>query len=90
MVTERADMPEHGDIPAVETQGITDLTPQGQDSPNFGVVDDAPVEQTATPVADDSGTQVPVEGQAPPVPTEQIKPSIFPFVSLHISGPVVS
>ena len=71
MVTERADMPEQGDTPAVETQGITDLTPQGQDSPNFGVVDDAPVEQTATPVADDSGTQVPVEGQASPVPTEQ-------------------
>ena len=71
MVTERADTPEQGDTPAVEAQGITDLTPQGQDSPNFGVVDDAPVEQTATPVADDSGTQVPVEGQAPPVPTEQ-------------------
>ena len=71
MVTERADTPEQGDAPAVETQGITDLTPQGQDSPNLGVVDDAPVEQAATPVAEDSGTQAPTEGQAPPVPTEQ-------------------
>ena len=67
MVTERADAPEPGgDADPVE-QGLFDLTPQGQDAPDTGAVDAAPVEGTPppAPTAEAVGTLAPT---APPTP----------------------
>ena len=52
MVNQGADIPEVADSPAPESQGLLDLTPQGQDSADItSVVDEAQAAETTAPVA---------------------------------------
>ena len=55
MVSERADAPEPDSSPSAEGQGLLDLTADGQDMPDLGVVDDAPTTGDAEPL---EGTQI--------------------------------
>ena len=70
MVTERADTPEQGDAPAPEAQGLLDFTPEGQDTPDLGVVDNAPAAEPTAPTAETAESQAPPAPEAPPVPEE--------------------
>ena len=63
MVSQQVDVPESGDAPIEESQGVTDLTPEGQDIPDSGAVD-------ATSVENAVGTET-TEAQPVPPQTEQ-------------------
>lgn len=68
MVNQGADIPEVADSPAPESQGLLDLTPQGQDSADItSVVDEAQAAETTAPVAETEGTEGATTEQAPAV-----------------------
>ena len=71
MVSERVDTPDTNEAPVEESQGIVDVTPEGQDLPSTGVVDTTAEVDTST--TDDTGTQAQPTVQTP-APTAEVPP----------------
>ena len=74
MVTDRAETPDATEASTQEEQNITDLTPDGQDSVDTGVVDAAPAAEVTAPTAETDESQAASQVQATPEPQTPLTP----------------